>query len=175
LAFLDIETTSLFADTGMLVCAVLRKEQENRVFFVDSPRREKTVLDRLLRATRKCDNLVTFNGRSFDIPFLISRALVLNLEDPHLLPATHIDLYERCKMLLRFDRLSLDHVTSVLDIDNPSDISGREVPHLYISYLATRDRKLRDRIIEHCTSDVEALEKIMSRLETLLPKEGLER
>lgn len=159
----------------MLVCAVLRTGRKDQVFFVDSPRREKQILGTLLKAVRKCETIVTFNGRSFDIPFLTSRALVLNLPNPNLLPLRQIDLFERCKTLLRFDRLNLDHLARVLGIDVSSGISGREVPHLYMTYLATRDKNLRDRIIAHCTSDVDALEKIEARLEPLALKEGPER
>lgn len=171
-AFLDIETTSLYADTGMLVCAVLRSEGKDTLFFVESPKKEKDVLERLLKQTRKCDTLITFNGRSFDLPFLVSRGIVLGIQDVTLNPPCHIDLFEHCRKNLRFDKLSLDHIARVLGVEVETGLTGREVPHLYLTYLAKQDKELRDRIIEHCISDVNMLEKISLRLGPPLTQEG---
>ena len=171
-ALLDIETTSLTADMGMLVCAVVRREGKDKKFFVESPRRERKVLIRLLDELRKCDGLVTFNGRSFDVPFLLSRALVIGIEDVTLDLPRHMDLYEECKRVLRFDRHGLDHVARVLGVDVDAHVTGREVPHLYMTYLATKDPKIRDRIIGHCVSDIETMEKVVERLRSMISLEG---
>jgi uncharacterized protein YprB with RNaseH-like and TPR domain len=170
-ALLDIETTSLYADTGMLVCAVLRKDGKDRKFFVESPRRERKILIRLLDELRKCEALVTFNGRSFDIPFLLSRALVVGVENPTLSLPRHIDLYDECKRVLRFDRHGLDHIARLLGVDVNARVTGREVPHMYMTYLATKDAKIRDQIIQHCTADIDTMEGVAKRLEAITPLE----
>jgi uncharacterized protein YprB with RNaseH-like and TPR domain len=171
LALLDIETTSLYADMGMLVCAVLRRDGTDEKFFVESPRAERKVLTGLLGELRKCEGVVTFNGRSFDLPFMLSRALVVGIEDPTIDLQVHIDLYEECKRVLRFDRHSLDHIARLLGVDVNAKLSGQEVPHLYMTYLATRDKKARDRIIEHCVCDIDTMEKVEKRLRTLISRD----
>jgi uncharacterized protein YprB with RNaseH-like and TPR domain len=170
-AILDIESTSLHADTGMLVCAVIREKGKDSIFFVESPRREKTALQRLLKKIRRCDSLVTFNGRSFDIPFLVSRGLVLGVPDIGIPAVPHVDIYELCRRSLRFDGLSLDHVARMLGIDFKTEATGREVPHLYLTYLASRSKKAKDRIIGHCVSDVDVLEQVSSKLEAIYKQE----
>jgi uncharacterized protein YprB with RNaseH-like and TPR domain len=170
--FLDIESTSLHADMGMLVCAVMRKDGKDRVFFVASPKRERRTLEGLLKEIGRCDRLVTFNGRSFDLPFLMSRALVLGITDFDPIACVHVDLYEECKRLLRFDRLSLDHIARTLGLRCEGALSGREVPNAYLTYLATGDRGLRDLIVAHCVSDVDTMERLAKRLQPLLASEG---
>ena len=171
-ALLDIETTSLHADMGMLVCAVVRREGKDKKFFVESPKMEGKVLTRVLDELRKCDCLVTFNGRSFDVPFLLSRALVLGIEDVTLNLPRHTDLYEECKRVLRFDRHGLDHIARLLGVDVNAPVTGREVPHLYMTYLATKDGKIKERIIKHCVSDVDTMEKVAERLGSMITLEG---
>jgi len=172
-SFLDIETTSLCADTGMLVCSVIRRQGKDLLFFVDSPRNERRVLDRLCAGISKCDTLVTFNGRSFDLPFIISRRLVLGAKDPGLAPVRHLDLFDHCRQMLRFDKLSLDHIARVLGIEVDATLTGREIPHLYNTYLASRSRHARQQIIDHCISDVRTLENVYLRFEPLLAGEGV--
>lgn len=171
-SFLDIETTSLAADMGMLVCSVIRRRGKDSLFFVDSPKSERRVLDRLSAEICKCDTLVTFNGRSFDLPFIISRRLVLGAKDLGLAPACHVDLFDHCRQMLRFDKLSLDHIARVLGVEVDATLTGREIPHLYTTYLASRNRQARQQIIDHCVSDVRTLEKLYLRLEPLLAREG---
>jgi len=171
-SFLDIESTSLSADMGMLVCSVIRTRGKDSLFFVDSPRNERRVLDRLCAEIRKCDTLVTFNGRSFDLPFIISRRLVLGARDLSVAPACHVDLFDHCRQMLRFDKLSLDHIARVLGIEVNAALTGREIPHLYLTYLTSRGREARQQIIDHCVSDVCTLEKLYLRLEPLLAREG---
>jgi len=171
-SFLDIETTSLSADTGMLVCSVIRRRGKDSVFFVPSPGSEGRVLDRLCAEINRCDVLVTFNGRSFDLPFILSRRLILGAKDLGLAPGCHVDIFEHCRQMLRFDKLSLDHIASVLGIEVNAALTGREIPHLYNTYLANHSRQTKQRIIDHCVSDVRTLEKVYRRLQPLIAKEG---
>ncbi len=174
-AFLDIESTSLHADMGMLVCAVLRQNGRDRVYFVDRPRLERSVLERLLRKIGGVECLVTFNGRSFDLPFLASRALILGIQDIPAITCRQVDLFESLKKVLRFDKLSLDHVARVLGIEFDSSLTGREVPHMYLTYLSERKKEMRERVIRHCVSDVDLMEKVYLKLDALMNLEGLER
>lgn len=169
--YLDIETTSLFADTGMLVCAVVRRNGENREFFVECPEAEKRTLGDLLTMLSECDELVTFNGKSFDLPFILSRALVLGIEGPGLPPQFHLDLYEEFKRRFRFVKLSLGHLSHILGYDSEVATTGVDVPNLYLRYLADRDAELKQEILRHCNSDVDLLQQIHHRLKPLFERE----
>ena len=170
--YLDIETTSLYADTGMLVCAVLREGDRDSSFFVDSPKRERGCLSRLLNRLGRCNELVTFNGKSFDVPFIVSRALVLGIDNPWVEVGLHIDLYEECKRILRFDSNNLDHIARTLGIEVKSDMRGNDVPRLYIEYLSTRERSIKERLIAHCVQDVDTLQRLFSKLQPIIFREG---
>jgi hypothetical protein len=139
---------------------------------VDSPKREGKVLGRLMRDVRKLDMIVTYNGKSFDLPFLVSRGLILGVPDLDLDVLHHLDIYEQCRRVLRFDKLGLDHVARVLGIEVESGYTGREVPHLYLAYLSERRKEIKNEIINHCLSDISMLERVYKKIRPLLLLDG---
>src|SRR6266567_932002 len=76
IVILDIETTSLEADAGTLVSAGLMSDV-GRGEYLEAKRTsdEKPLLLKLVKRLERYDVMVTWNGRSFDIPFLYVRAL----------------------------------------------------------------------------------------------------
>ena len=105
-------------------------------------------------------NLVTFNGQAFDIPFLYMRGLVHGLDFSALLPREkwsklHVDLYEHLGGKWGLNA-KLAEICWLLGIDCISGTGG-EVQNLY-------DNQDFQKIIEHCTGDVEAIEQLYNRL-----------
>ena len=73
---LDIETSSLEADAGIVVGAGLLPETgKNEYFEAKRTDQEKDLLVKLLKRLEAYDVIVTWNGRGFDIPFLTTRLL----------------------------------------------------------------------------------------------------
>ena len=72
--FLNIETSSLYADIGTLIFAGFITEKEERFFFVETSRHERQVLEDMLKYLEKIkkEKIYVWNA-SFDIPLLISR------------------------------------------------------------------------------------------------------
>src|SRR5215469_5520835 len=92
---LDIETTSLQGDSGILVGAGLMPENGPAEYLgVAKTVEEKKVLSKLLSKLEDYDLVVTWNGRSFDIPFLVTRLLSQGLDPRHIVGLRHIDLGE---------------------------------------------------------------------------------
>ncbi len=168
---MDIETTSLFADIGMLVCGLLREKEVESALFVPSPENEKAVIEQILERISKCSLIVTFNGRSFDLPFLHSRAMILGIENIPCFMGHHLDVYEQFKKRMRFSKLSLSHLSRVLGHQTDDQSSGREIPLLYLQYLASGNPELKSRILEHCSSDVDLLEELYADLRSVMDKE----
>ncbi len=156
----------------MLVCAVVRKGKRDLTFFVDSPAKEKQVLRRLARHLSTCTQLVTFNGKSFDIPFVVSRSLIVGVVNPIVNFEIHVDLYEESKKLLRFDSNNMAHIARTLGIETQRDIAGNDVPGLYLRYLASGDNSIRASLIDHCTRDVDTLQKLFEKLRPMIFTEG---
>src|SRR5882757_10661149 len=87
---LDIETTSLTADLGVILCAC-GKDQANRKFTyrIDEMAKsdwrkghrgyDKPIIERLIKELTKYDIIVAHNGTGFDLPFIRSRAIYWSL------------------------------------------------------------------------------------------------
>ncbi len=167
-AILDIETSSLEADAGILVGAGLSSDAGTSEYLqVKRTTEEKEALVRLTKRLREYDILVTWNGRSFDIPFLTTRLLKHNM-DPRLVAGKrHIDLNEVVKSRLRLTFTYLDHVCDFFGIAKKKSPMGMDVPQLYVRALEGQ-RKALGAIKEHCLDDLEATRKVYLRLKPLL-------
>ena len=171
IVILDIETTSLAADAGIMVGAGLMPENgPGEYLAVKSTGEEKSVLSKLVSRLAGYDVIVTWNGRSFDLPFLTTRLLSHGLDPRPLLRKRHIDLGEVVKGRLRLTFSYLEHVCDFLGVEKKRGPMGMDVPHLYLKAQEGDVRALKI-IREHCLDDLEATRKVFARLRPLL--EGL--
>jgi predicted PolB exonuclease-like 3'-5' exonuclease len=103
------------------------------------------------------DQVVTFNGRNFDIPFLMIRSAMLkvkpgkNLIKSRYDKKSHIDLLEQFTFYGLTRKFNLDFYCNAFGIESPKtkEISGMEVKKLYEA------GRLRD-IAIYCSRDIYA-------------------
>ncbi len=96
LLFLDTETTGLAGGTGTLpfLLGLARIEGEVlrlRQFFLTGFKGEAALLEQALPWYRQARHLVTFNGKCFDLPLLVTRYRLARRAEPFG-PLGHIDL-----------------------------------------------------------------------------------
>ncbi len=160
--FLDTETTGLNAGAGTLVFLVglgLFTESgfEVRQYFLRDPGEEPAMLHAIREVLDGCDALVTFNGRSFDMPLLDARYL-LNRQHLPVSRWPNLDLLFPARRLwkrrLQSCRLaSLE--TAILGVRRAGqDVPGWLIPQLYHEYLATGDARQMSRVLYHNLFDV---------------------
>lgn len=160
--FLDTETTGLSAGAGTLVFLVgigLFTEQgfEVRQFFLRSPDEEPAMLHAIHNLLREHEALVTFNGRSFDVPLLASR-YTLNRQRVRLDSWANLDLLHPARRLwkrrlesCRLAALEMD----ILGVERTgSDVPGAMIPQMYQDYIRTGDARDMLRVIYHNLIDV---------------------
>lgn len=105
----------------------------------------------------KTDKVITFNGRSFDIPFLMLRSAMLNIKPSVNLIHNrynithHIDLLDQFTFYGITRKFNLDFYCHAFGITSPKSkgISGMEVKELY------KAGKVKD-IAVYCGEDVKA-------------------
>ncbi len=159
------------ADAGIMVGAGLMPENgPGEYLAVKSTGDEKSVLSKLVSRLGGYDVIVTWNGRSFDLPFLTTRLLSHGLDPRPLLGRRHVDLGEVVKGRLRLTFSYLEHVCDFLGIEKRRGPMGMDVPHLYLK-AQEGDARASKIIREHCLDDLEATRKVFARLKPLL--EGL--
>ena len=174
--FLDTETTGLAGGTGTYVFLVgLATWTTGRTlavtqYFLGDLGAEAAFLHAVREAVGEARELVTFNGRTFDLPLLETRYLLARArwwgED---LP--HRDLYPVARALWRGRAPDCRLSTlegALLGLDRGDDLPGALVPQYYFRYLRTRNPAGLPRIFRHNRWDLVALAGLHGRAEALL-------
>src|SRR2546427_1858376 len=171
IVILDIETTSLEADAGTLVSAGLISDI-GRGEYLEARRtsEERPLLLKLAKRLENYNVMVTWNGRSFDIPFLTTRLMKHGLDPRPFLRKPHIDLADVVKSRLRLTFTYLDHVCDFFQIDRKKGPMGLDVPHLYVRALEG-DKKALSSIRDHCLDDLRATRQVFLKLKPLVEQQ----
>lgn len=168
----DIETTGLSAENGskVILTAMLTPYREGvRItqFLAEDPYEEDRVLQATVEflAEEKIDYLITYNGSSFDIPFVKRRLARLNLPyDPDLYELDLFRFFRKNTLLPdQLDSLRQKSVETHFGLhgDRRDVISGRESVKLYQQYALTGDPVLEKIVLTHNREDVLQLLKVM--------------
>ena len=169
--FLDTETTGLSGGTGTYAFLIgLAWIEPDGIcleqLFMREHAEESAMLAYLADRLRGCGGLVTFNGKTFDVPLLATRFLMKRQRfDLEALP--HLDLLHPSRRIwsLALPDCRLETLeTRVLGAPRAADIPGREIPEAYFRYLNTGDGRELARVAEHNQCDLLALIGLVSRL-----------
>ena len=163
----DLETTSLSADLGVILCAVLKQTgQRATVFRIDEsnpgwsthPEDDHGLVDRLARCLETYDVWLAFNGAAFDLPFLRSRLAYWRLQP--LSARLLIDPYLIVRRKLRLSSNSLAVLAAYLGLGRKCPVS----PAVWERAALHADREALDQIVQHCKNDVVLLERLIPYL-----------
>jgi hypothetical protein len=174
--FLDTETTGLAGGTGTYVFLVglatwtTARTLTVTQYFLGDLGAEAAFLHAVREAVAEVRELVTFNGRTFDLPlletrYLLARASWWGAELPHQ------DLYPVARALWRGRAADCRLSTleeALLGLDRGDDLPGALVPQVYFRYLRTRDPGPLPRIFRHNRWDLVALAGLHARAAALL-------
>jgi len=167
--FLDIETSAVKADRGMIVAVGLLKGEEPEVKFADTPEEERKVLEWLRDELKGCNKLVTWFGPGFDIPFLLARAAFHQIDLSKLIETPMLDLCEWSRGHLLLSSYKLESVARFFGFQRILEFHGGDVSAL--SKLAARgDHEARKLIVDHCKEDLLLLKRVYERLEPQLER-----
>ena len=181
LVFLDTETTGLSGGTG--TCAFLigvgnvdgMKFIVRQFFLRDYPE-EKAILEALAEALRDCEGIVTFNGKTFDVPLLETRYALARMKSPFE-RLVHFDALHPARRLwkLRLESCKLTVLeTAVLGISREGDVPGSEIPAIYFDYLRTGDASGLQPVFYHNALDIVSLAALTVELARALGEGGAE-
>ncbi|MDO8753559.1 MAG: ribonuclease H-like domain-containing protein [Anaerolineales bacterium] len=175
-AFLDTETSGMAGGTGtyaFLIGAARFVDGKFvlRQFFLRDPSEEPAMLEALIHFLAPCEALVTFNGKSFDAPLLVTRYSLHRIPVPFKNYA-HLDLLPLARRLWR-DRLpsrALKYLEEhVLGFTRTSEeVPGYEIPWLYFDYLRSGDARPLGGVFYHNAMDVVAMAALLGHVSELL-------
>jgi uncharacterized protein YprB with RNaseH-like and TPR domain len=164
LLFLDTETTGLGGGSGTWAFLVgmawfeasgsLAVEQ----LLLRSPADEGALIDRIRERVEAAEALVTYNGKTFDLPLLAARTVMTRR--PKLPERPHLDLLHVARRVHRARLASCRLVTlesEVLGFVRGPDIEGGEIPARYAHFLRTGDEGALSAVVEHNAWDVASM------------------
>jgi uncharacterized protein len=170
--FFDIETTGLSGGAGMLAflagCGWFEDGSFRvRQFFLNGPGGEHAMLDALTRVFDEASLLVTFNGRTFDVPVMDMR-WAFHRRDTPTGDLPHFDLLHPARRLWarRADAESCNLTSlerSILGFHRVNDVGGFDIPVRYFQFLRSGNTGYVDGVLEHNRHDIMSTAAVMSR------------
>ncbi|MEO7192812.1 MAG: ribonuclease H-like domain-containing protein [Vicinamibacterales bacterium] len=172
--FFDTETTGLSGGAGTLAflvgCGWFDDEGFTvRQFFLAGPSGERALLEALGAILADASLLVTFNGRSFDVPLMetrwaFHRSAAATDDVPHfdMLPPAR-RLWSRRDAGPDTEGCSLSSLERrVLDVHRVGDVPGFEMPARYFQFLRSGNAALIEGVLEHNRYDIVSLAAVMA-------------
>jgi hypothetical protein len=174
--FLDTETSGLGAGTGTYVflLGVARFTPQGLLltqFFLADPADEPAMLAAMEAYFASCEVLVSFNGKSFDLPLLTTRFQVNTWPSPFA-GLAHLDLLQLARKLWR-SRLP-SRTLGNLEVQiigaarSGQDVPGWMVPQLYFDFLRSGDPQPLASVLYHNEMDVVSLAALFCHMTALL-------
>jgi len=165
-AIVDIETLGL-SERPIILLGVAKPTQTHvctSQFLLRDIQDEPSAIWALISQLEPNLSLITYNGRSFDIPYIKQRLAYYGLDAP--LDNTHFDVLHFTRRALRhkLSDCKLETVEKYIGIKRDINIPGALVPHFYETYLRTKNAGPLVAIVEHNRQDLLTLGTLFSKL-----------
>ncbi|KAB3529089.1 ribonuclease H-like domain-containing protein [Alkaliphilus serpentinus] len=179
-AIFDIETLGLSRQHHPVILIGYLYEKDHKIhikqFFAEALEDEALLLEAFFTELSTFNNLISYNGASFDLPFLKIRSEI-NCVHYSLYDKNHIDILRHIKKYKAYFNtpdLKLKSIEKLLGIHRKDTISGRESVLLYHLYLKNRSTSIIDKILLHNYEDIYYLGKTLEVF-NLIPEELWQR
>ena len=175
--FIDLETTGLSGGAGTVAFLVgcgyfdLGAFQV-RQFLLTSHASERALLHAVAEFFKGTDLIVSYNGKTFDVPVMETRWLFHRLQMP-LDNVPHFDVLHPARRLWRARsgpadaddggcRLSTLERT-LFNVNRVGDVGGFEIPGRFFQFLRSGDPRPLEAVLEHNRLDLVSLAAVMAR------------
>jgi len=178
--FLDIETTGLSGGAGTVAflvgCGWFDDDAfQVRQFLLTSFAAERALLAAVTALVEPVSLVVTYNGKTFDLPVMETRWLFHRMETPFE-GKRHFDMLHPARRLWRERRpdgawddgdeggcrlSALER--RLLGFERVGDVPGFEVPSRYFQFLRTGDARPLEAVLEHNRFDLVSLAAVVAR------------
>lgn len=166
IGFLDIESTNLKADFGIIICYQIKDINSKTIYGRAITKKEltdcldKKMVEDCIEDMKKFDRLVTYYGKGFDVPFIRTRAVAMGVPFPPFGEILHDDMYFIMKHRFRLSSNRLENACRILT--GATEKTRLDGDH-WIKALQG-DKEALDYILDHCKKDVLELEKLYHKI-----------
>lgn len=165
--FMDLETTGLSATPLFLIGTMVWGDDGLiiRQYFARDYAEEAPAISVFLDNAAGRKLLVSFNGKSYDLPYIKMRAAANRI--PFTLEAAHLDLLHECRRA--WQDVVADCKLSTLERvicgrERADDIPGSEIPDAYHAYVRTQNAARIAQVLRHNILDLVTLAELMVKL-----------
>ena len=165
--FMDIETKGL-SNVPIILIGVAEIKGNKIVasqYFLRDYTEEASIIDAYLSHLDEDSVHVTFNGKSFDVPFIKNRCIYNRIDNNLDLP--HLDLMYFAKNLWK-DQLPNCRLQTIereiFNIQREDDVPGQYIPGYYDTYLSQNNIGPVVPIIEHNAQDIISLASFLEKM-----------
>ena len=165
--FLDLETTGL-SMTPVFLVGTMECASDGflfRQYFARNYSEEAGIISAISERFKSARLLITFNGKSFDLPFLKNRALATGIR--LCTPESHLDLLSEARRVYGRDLPNCKLQTlerMVCGRCREGDIPGAEIPAVYDRYVRTGNASRISQVLLHNLYDILTMADLMSRM-----------
>jgi uncharacterized protein len=173
--FIDLETTGLSGGAGTVAflvgCAYFDAGAfQVRQFLLSSFNAERAMLAAAAELFDAADLIVTYNGKTFDVPVMETRWAFHRMPAP-LDEVPHFDMLHPARRLWRSRSTLADaggcRLTTLermlLNLRREGDVDGFEIPGRFFQFLRTGDARPLEPVLEHNRLDLVSLAAVTSR------------
>jgi uncharacterized protein YprB with RNaseH-like and TPR domain len=178
--FIDTETTGLAGGTGTIAFLVgvgrfIAERFRLRQYIISDPGQEPALIAALNAEFSGVKGVVTFNGKSFDMPLLDTRA-IMNGNAPHSPGLAHLDLLPIARRLWKH---AVENCTlgcleyRILDVlRSGEDIAGHLIPMMFFEFLRTGDGSFFADVAYHNRIDILSMTALLTTAAEALQSES---
>lgn len=165
--FMDIETLGL-SNVPIILIGIAEIKKDKIIssqYFLRDIHEEGAIIEAYLSHLDEDSVHVTFNGKSFDVPFIKNRCRYNRLGADLELP--HLDLMYFAKNLWKDDLPNCQLQTiekELFGIEREGDVPGQYIPNYYNTYLIERNIGPIVPIIEHNRQDIVSLASFLEKM-----------
>lgn len=176
--FFDIETTGLSPKNSYIYLIGVLYFQNNSWYshqwLAQEESEESSILNAFFSFCTSYQTMIHFNGRRFDLPFILERCRQLHILCP-LSSFSEFDLYQNIrplKQLLKLENLTQRYLEQYLDIQRIDSYSGKQLIAIYHSYQKQLSSQLETALFLHNYEDLTGMTAIVPLLSFHSLKEG---
>ncbi len=168
---LDIETTGLASKySGIYMVGIIYSENNEIKFeqwFAEKKEDEYEILYRLFEVIEN-KKIITYNGDSFDLPFIKSRGKIYGINYPIYHSIDLIKPTRKIKKILELENVKLKTVEAYFGFARDDVFTGGMLIDIYHSYLESKDEKLKHVLLLHNNDDMLGLYKLYKQKDFIL-------
>ncbi len=179
--FLDIETTGLSRNRNMiyLIGILFFNKKDNKwilkQYFANSIDQELNLLNTFIDDISLFDNIINYNGDSFDLPFINHRLKLLG-SNKSIDMDKSFDLYRiirQNKIFLDLENLKLKTIEEYLGFYREDLYTGFQCISFYKNYIKSKDANLKSKVLKHNHDDLVYMLDVITILDVLNSKKSI--